>query len=114
MANIFNYQFNIHGNFSAEMEGMIDDTGKLTAKIKDCNNWLGKVANTFAVWDMATNYVVKLDGAFQDLFSSGVSLDSQMHDLSAVAGVTGDTLKEIEGYAQFFGNRIRISRAVDH
>lgn len=100
MANIFNYQFNIHGNFSAEMEGMIDSTGKLTAKIKDCNNWLGKVANTFAVWDMATNYVVKLDGAFTELFASGVSLDSQMHDLSAVAGVTGETLKEIEDYAR--------------
>lgn len=100
MANIFNYQFDIHGNFSAEMEGMIDSTGKLTAKIKDCNNVIGKVVNTLAVWDMATNYVVKLDGAFTDLFASGVSLDSQMHDLSAVAGVTGDTLKEIEGYAR--------------
>lgn len=100
MANIFNYQFNIHGNFSSEMEGMIDSTGKLTAKIKDCNSVIGKVLNTLAVWDMATNYVIKLDGAFQDLFASGVSLDSQMHDLSAVAGVTGDTLKEIEGYAR--------------
>ena len=31
---------------------------------------------------------------------AGITLDSQMHDLSAVAGVAGDELKKIEGYAR--------------
>ena len=36
-----------------------------------------------------------------DAFSlSGISLNSQMHDLGAVAGVTGDGLKQIEGFAR--------------
>ena len=32
--------------------------------------------------------------------AAGVKLDSQMHDLSAVAGVTGDGLKQIETFAR--------------
>lgn len=36
-----------------------------------------------------------------DAFSgSGIALDKNMHDLSAVAGVTGDSLKQIEGFAR--------------
>lgn len=100
MANIFDYQFDISGNYNARMEGMVENTGQFTATIKDCNGWLGRLANTFAVLDMASNYVSKIGEAISDLSASGVTLDSQMHDLSAVAGVTGDTLKEIEGYAR--------------
>lgn len=100
MANIFDYQFNIGGNFSATMEGMVDSTGRFRAGIEDCNNRLGKLANTFAVWDMASNYVGKVSDTLQGLSSSGISLDRQMHDLSAVAGVVGDGLKQIEGYAR--------------
>ena len=32
--------------------------------------------------------------------AAGVKLDGQMHDLSAVAGVTGDGLKQIETFAR--------------
>ena len=59
MANIFDYQFNIGGNLLAKMEGMIDSTGRFRAKIEDCNNWLGRLTNTFAAFDMASNYIEK-------------------------------------------------------
>lgn len=100
MANNFDYQFNIGGNFSAQMSGMVESTGRFRACIEDCNGWIGKLANTIAVWDMATNYVGKLDSAMQGLSASGIDLDAQMHDLSAVAGVVGDDLKKIESYAR--------------
>lgn len=82
------------------MDGMVDSTGRFRACIEDCNGWIGKLANTIAVWDMATNYVGKLDSAMQGLSASGIDLDAQMHDLSAVAGVVGDDLKTIENYAR--------------
>lgn len=41
-----------------------------------------------------------MSGVFKDFGKSAVDLDSQMHDLSAVAGVTGEGLKTIEGYAR--------------
>lgn len=37
---------------------------------------------------------------FNQLSGAGIKLDSQMHDLSAVAGVAGDGLEQIEGFAR--------------
>ena len=37
---------------------------------------------------------------FAELSSADIRLDSQMYDLSAVAGVTGDGLKQIETFAR--------------
>ena len=100
MAEQFDYQFNIGGNFTARMEGMVEQTGRFTAGIEDCNSWIGRLANTLAVWDMASNYVSKFNTTITELTQTGIDLDSQMHDLSAIAGVTGDALGEIEGYAR--------------
>lgn len=55
MANILDYQFNVGGNFTAAMDGMVDSSGRFSASIKDCNNWLGKLLNTLAVWNMANH-----------------------------------------------------------
>lgn len=96
----FDYQFNVGGNFTATMEGMAESTGRFNAAVKGTHSWLGKLGQTLAVWDLASNYVSKFNDTLVGLSSSGISLDSQMHDLSAVAGVVGDGLKQIEGYAR--------------
>uniref|UniRef100_UPI0025A9E884 phage tail tape measure protein n=1 Tax=uncultured Duncaniella sp. TaxID=2768039 RepID=UPI0025A9E884 len=46
------------------------------------------------------NIAQSIADGFKQLSSAGVTLDSQMHDLSAVAGVTGDGLKQIETFAR--------------
>lgn len=96
----FDYQFNVGGNFTATMEGMAESTGRFNAAVEGTHRWLGKLGQTLAVWDLASNYVSKFNDTLGGLSSSGISLDSQMHDLSAVAGVVGDGLKQIEGYAR--------------
>ena len=96
----FDYQFNVGGNFTATMEGMAESTGHFNAAVEGTHSWLGKLGQTLAVWDLASNYVSKFNDTLGGLSSSGISLDSQMHDLSAVAGVVGDGLKQIEGYAR--------------
>ncbi len=96
----FDYQFNVGGNFTATMEGMAESTGRFNAAVEGTHSWLGKLGQTLAVWDLASNYVSKFNDTLGGLSSSGISLDSQMHDLSAVAGVVGDSLKQIEGYAR--------------
>ena len=93
----FDYQFNVGGNFTATMEGMAESTGRFNAAVEGTHSWLGKLGQTLAVWDLASNYVSKFNDTLGSLSSSGISLDSQMHDLSAVAGVVGDGLKQIEG-----------------
>ncbi len=100
MASVFDYQFNIGGNFTAAMDGMAESTGRFNVAVEGTYGWLGKLGQTFAVLDLAGNYVGKFNDALGSFYSSGISLDSQMHDLSAIAGVTGNTLKEIEGYAR--------------
>lgn len=96
----FDYQFNVGGNFTATMEGMTESTGRFNAAVEGTHGWLGKLGQTLAVWDLASNYVSKFNDTLSGLSSSGISLDSQMHDLSAVAGVVGDDLKQIEDYAR--------------
>lgn len=96
----FDYQFNVGGNFIATMDGMAESTGRFNAAVEGTHGWLGKLGQTLAVWDLASNYVSKFNDTLGGLSSSGVSLDRQMHDLSAVAGVVGDDLKQIEGYAR--------------
>lgn len=96
----FDYQFNVGGNFTATMDGMAESTGRFNAAVEGTHSWLGKLGQTLAVWDLASNYVSKFNDTLGGLSSSGISLDSQMHDLSAVAGVVGDGLKRIEGYAR--------------
>ena len=96
----FDYQFNVGGNFTATMDGMTESAGRFSAAVEGSRSWLGKLEQKLAVWDLASNYAVKFNNALAGLSVSGISLDRQMHDLSAVAGVTGDSLKEIEGYAR--------------
>lgn len=96
----FDYQFNVGGNFTATMDGMAESAGRFNAAVEGTHSWLGKLGQTLAVWDLASNYVSKFNDTLGSLSSSGISLDRQMHDLSAVAGVTGDSLKQIEGYAR--------------
>lgn len=97
---VLDYFFNIAGNFTAKITGMSEATGKFSAEVKRSQGLLDSFAGYAAKFDFITNGVDKLGQSFANLGRSGITLDSQMHDLSAVAGVTGDTLKEIEGYAR--------------
>ena len=96
----FEYNFNIGGNYSAEINEMTTSTGKFTAKVNGALNTVTQYAGKLAVLDLVSSYTEKFNSALGGLSEGGIALDSQMHDLSAVAGVTGDTLKEIESYAR--------------
>lgn len=96
----FDYIFNVGGNFQAKLDGMAKVTGEFSGKMEQAQGWAVSLAQKMAAFDLACGYIEKLVGAFDGLSAAGISLDSQMHDLSAVAGVTGESLKEIEGYAR--------------
>ncbi|MBE6314684.1 MAG: hypothetical protein E7079_07010 [Bacteroidales bacterium] len=104
MANIFDYQFNIGGNLLAKMEGMIDSTGRFRAKIEDCNNWLGRLSNTFAALDMASNYVEKINGVFSGITEAGAAAELQLMNLKTLFGgnaeAADDMYKRISEYGK--------------
>lgn len=79
MANSFEYIFNIGGNFIEKMKSM---------------------TNALAGFSYFKDVVENVTNGLSELGQAGIKLDSQMHDLSAVAGVTGDGLKQIEKFAR--------------
>lgn len=96
----FEYNFNVSGNYSSAINNMTRATGDFTAQVSGSLGALDKIAGSFAKFDLASSFMQKLSGTFKDIGQGAVALDSQMHDLSAVAGVTGEGLKTIEGYAR--------------
>lgn len=100
MANVFDYIFNIGGNYTATINGMSSATGDFQAQVDGVQSKLGKFTTVLAGVDLVKNALEGLNQATEAMSISGIKLDSQMHDLSAVAGVTGDGLKQIETFAR--------------
>ena len=100
MASVFDYIFNIGGNYSATINGMTTATGDFTAEVKKSQKWTEALTNTLAGFDYLNNVVRNVADGISSVSNAGVTLDSQMHDLSAVAGATGDGLKQIETFAR--------------
>ena len=96
----FDYSFNINGNYMPNIKGMNEATSQFATKTKEATGFVTAFASKLAVFDLATGFVEKLSNTINGLSQGGIQLDSQMHDLSAVAGVTGDGLKQIEQYAR--------------
>lgn len=100
MASVFDYIFNIGGNFSAQINGMSAATGEFSAQVDGAQNAVQTFTAACMTFDYAKNVAKSLAEGFTELSSAGITLDCQMHDLSAVAGVTGDGLKQIETFAR--------------
>lgn len=100
MTQAFDYNFNVSGDFMGKMNAMNEAVGQFSGKVESAQGWVVQLSQKLAAFELASGYVERLASTFEGLAASGVTLDSQMHDLSAVAGVTGDALKEIEGYAR--------------
>ncbi|MDE6651187.1 MAG: hypothetical protein K2K08_02145 [Paramuribaculum sp.] len=79
---------------------MTDATGKFTGALSGATEKVQKVVAVLGSFDYAKNIAQSIADGFNQLSNAGVTLDCQMHDLSAVAGVTGDGLKQIEAFAR--------------
>ena len=100
MASVFDYIFRIGGNFVAQISGMSTAAGEFSAKAEVAESRGRRFAASLATFSYATDMARNLSEAIVGLSSAGIKLDSQMHDLSAVAGVTGEGLKQIETFAR--------------
>lgn len=100
MASVFDYIFNIGGNFTAQISGMSAAAGNFTAQAEVAESRGRSLASTLASFSYIKDIAQNVADGFAQLSGAGIKLDSQMHDLSAVAGVTGDGLKQIEGFAR--------------
>ena len=94
------YTVNFDGNAAEQARKAASETEKLTKKAKGAQEQFDALGKSIVVF----NQLSQLIGSFRDTLNSaiapGVALDKQLADLSAVAGVTGKDLKQIEGYAR--------------
>ena len=100
MASIFNYTFNINGNYSNSIDVMINQTNQFSKAVNSATGFMDELGQKAMGFAAIADVVQNTNEAISSLCEAGIALDSQMHDLSAVAGVTGDELKEIERYAR--------------
>ena len=96
----FTYNFNINGNYTQVINQISSSTNNFNQQVSGACEWCDKWANRLAHLNLATDYIQQISDVFNNFAASNVSLNSKMHELSAVAGVTGDTLKQIEGFAR--------------
>lgn len=100
MASVFDYIFNIGGNFTNQISGMTDATGRFSGQVEGARDRITGLASVLGSFDYFRNIVQNVADGFSQLSGAGIQLDAQMHDLSAVAGVTGEGLKQIETFAR--------------
>ena len=100
MASVFDYIFNIGGNFTAQISGMSAAAGNFSAQAEVAQSRTASLTGALATFSYLKDVFQNVADGVSQLSSAGIKLDSQMHDLSAVAGVTGDGLKQIETFAR--------------
>lgn len=100
MASVFDYIFNIGGNFTAQINGMSAAAGNFSAQAEVAQSRTMSLTSALATFSYLKDVFQNVADGVSQLSSAGIKLDSQMHDLSAVAGVTGDGLKQIETFAR--------------
>lgn len=100
MASIIDYIFNIEGNFTSQISGMSAAAGTFTARVAGADSGIRKFTSALATFSYLKDVFQNVADGFSQLSGAGIKLDRQMHDLSAVAGVVGDDLKVIEGFAR--------------
>ena len=96
----FEYNFNVNGNYSSAINNMSRATGDFTAQVSGSLGVIDKLAGSFAKFDLASSGIQKLAGVFNSIGQGAVTLDSQMHDLSAVAAKAfgSDASVAVQGY----------------
>lgn len=100
MASVFDYIFNIGGNFTAQISGMSAAAGNFSAQAEVAQSRTMSLTSALATFSYLKDVFQNVADGVSQLSSAGIKLDSGMHDLSAVAGVTGDGLKQIERFAR--------------
>ena len=100
MANNITFTINFEGNAEENTSKIIKGVGALNGAMNVLEKTMVKVGAKVMAFNQLTDSLKNLSSAFGDLAGPGMALDSAMHELSAITGVVGEKLKEIEGYAR--------------
>lgn len=98
--NTVNFSINIDGNAYKGIVQIDDALKKVTADVKSNLSFMEKFGGAALKFNMISDSISKIRDVLQSVIQPGIQLNTSLQDLSAITGVTGDGLKEIEGYAR--------------
>jgi len=100
MNQTVNINFNISGNAAGATANITNNINQLGAELKGVFNIFDSFKGKIVYIQQLSQFVQNLSDNISSAIQPGIALNTSLTDLSAIAGVTGDKLKEIEGYAR--------------
>ncbi|HPE34410.1 MAG TPA: phage tail tape measure protein [Bacteroidales bacterium] len=95
-----NYIINISGNATANLQNIAGNASAATVKIGGLRSSLSRLGESMFALNQISDAFGRISQAIDQAIQPGIEYDTQLTELSAIAGVTGDKLKEIGGYAR--------------
>lgn len=100
MSETVNINFNISGNAAGAAINIAKNIANIGEGANKSASLLEQVSKKMFAFQQITQFTQNFSDTFSSAIQPGIALNSSLADLSAIAGVTGDKLKEIEGYAR--------------
>ena len=110
MDQTVNIKFNISGNASETTANITNNINQLNAEVKGVINIFDSLGGKIVYFQQLSQSVQNFRDNFSSAIQPGVALNSSLADLSAIAGVTGDKLKEIEGASALVEKLISVKK----
>ncbi len=100
MSKTIEYTLRFDSNGNTVIDGIVDSSAKLQKSISRSQQVCEKFGAAFIKLEAVKRAIDGVASAFGEMAQPGLKLNSSMADLSAITGVTGEKLNEIEGYAR--------------
>ncbi|ENA1815589.1 phage tail tape measure protein [Flavobacterium psychrophilum] len=98
--NGLNYNLTINSNGHAVLTALNEDLNKVQNNVRQTTKTFGDCFKSFLAFKEARANIDELSQSFDNLLVPGIALNTQMADLSAITGLTGQGLKDIEKAAR--------------
>ena len=95
MANTFDYQFNVGGNFTAMMDGMAESSGRFAAAVETSTQGLSKWEQKFAAFGLIGDYIDRASSAVNDIVEVGSNAELQLMNLKTLFGGNAEAAKDM-------------------
>jgi len=100
MSGTITYTLKFDSNGNAVLGGITDAATKVQKSISKTQQVCDKFGASFLKLEMAKRAIEGVGQGFKNIMGPGMEVQSSMADLSAITGLTGEKLNEIEGYAR--------------
>lgn len=103
MSTSSNYVYTVTldaGGVNTTLAGMESRLQSATGKVSGLQGAFDRIGKAAFAFVNISDSIDRMMSSLDDFSGPGMALNSQMHELSAITGVTGKRLKEIEDYAR--------------